>query len=102
MRISNLGFILSSIPTMSFVIFSAFALAGGELTSRRVFTTLALVRFIRMTVMIYLVHCVFMLSECGVAVNRLSVRVHLYNMLAVLWPESLVGIKFGGFIKMAA
>ena len=76
----NFGFYSFSLPVILFVTFSVYASVGGTLTPKRVFTTLSLISFIRLTSVHFIVQAALTLSEARVAVQRIQVlRVYVLH-----------------------
>ena len=61
-------------PFMMAVTFIVFTAAGGELTPRRVFTTLSLIGFLRRSSIAFIVRCFFLVYEARVALVRIQVN----------------------------
>ena len=59
---------------MLFLSFVGFVATGGELTPRKVFTTLSLIEFLRRTSMSYMSRSLFFVYEVKVALVRIQVR----------------------------
>ena len=72
-RGSSLGFTIVSLTLLMCLLFSVFAATGGELTPKRVFTTLSLLITLRFTTVHYFVKNVLAITEGRVAVVRLQV-----------------------------
>ena len=72
-RGSSLGFMIVSLTILMFLVFSAFTASGGELTPKKVFTTLSLLIVLRLTTVHFFVQNVLAVSEGRVAVVRLQV-----------------------------
>ena len=53
--------------------FITFAAVGGEVTPRRVFTTLSLIGFLRRSSIAFIVRCFFVVYEARVALVRIQV-----------------------------
>jgi len=74
-RIGNYAFFPFTVILLSFVSFSTFAATGGEVTPRVVFTALGLFVYIRLYFIVFMIICLFALSEASVAVKRIEVKV---------------------------
>lgn len=66
----NLGIVVPVMMALTFIVFTA---TGGELTPRRVFTTLSLIGFLRRSSVAFLVRCFFLVYEARVALVRIQV-----------------------------
>lgn len=75
-RVINLSYYSLSLPTMMFVLFSCYVSIdeSNVLTPKKVFTTLSLLAFIRLTVLSFLVKAIIQLSEGRVALKRIKVN----------------------------
>ena len=62
-----------AVPVMMALTFIAFTATGGELTPRRVFTTLSLIGFLRRSSTAFIVRCFFLVYEARVAIVRIQV-----------------------------
>ena len=69
-----------SMPVILFVTFSVYASVGGTLTPKRVFTTLSLLSLIRLTSVQFIVQASLMLSEAGVAIQRIQVLFQMHAL----------------------
>ena len=79
-RGSSLGFTIVSLTLLMFLLFSVFAATGGELTPKRVFTTLSLLIVLRLTTVHFFVQNVLAMTEGRVAVVRLQVGSQYANV----------------------
>jgi hypothetical protein len=64
-----------SLTLLMFLLFSVFTAIGGELTPKRVFTTLSLLIVLRLTTVEFFILNVLAMTEGRVAVVRLQVHV---------------------------
>ncbi|XP_065919562.1 ATP-binding cassette sub-family C member 4-like isoform X2 [Dysidea avara] len=71
-RACNLAFFYVSVVVLNFVSFSTYAGAGNTLTSRRVFTVIALLTFARFYLVIFPVYFLLSMTEMKVAVQRIQ------------------------------
>lgn len=62
-----------AVPLMMALTFITFAAVGGEVTPRRVFTTLSLIGFLRRSSIAFIVRCFFLVYEARVALVRIQV-----------------------------
>ena len=62
-----------AVPFMMALTFITFAAVGGEVTPRRVFTTLSLIGFLRRSSIAFIVRCFFVVYEARVALVRIQV-----------------------------
>jgi len=72
-RVGNYAFFAFTTMLLSFVSFSVFAGTGGELSPRVVFTALGFYINMRLYFILFLIICLFALSEASVAVKRIEV-----------------------------
>ena len=72
-RAFNLGYFSFSLPVILFVVFSVYVSLGEELTPKRVFTTISLLSFARISSVHFIVQCALYISESLVAVKRIQV-----------------------------
>ena len=73
-RASNLGFAFVSLTLLMFLIFSVFMATGGELTPKKVFTTLSLLILMQLITIHSFAFNVLAMAEGRVAIVRLQVR----------------------------
>ena len=62
---------------LSFIGFSTFAVTGGEMNALTVFTTLGIFTYIRLYFILFLIACLFALSEASVAIRRIEVCMYI-------------------------
>ena len=62
-----------AVPFMMALTFIVYAAVGGELTPRRVFTTLSLIGFLRRSSVAFIVRCFYLVYEAKVALVRIQV-----------------------------
>ena len=74
-RVASLAFYLVSLTPLMYIIFATYAGTGGELTPKKVFTTLSLLLVLRLTVTFFSKNVLYMV-ESRVAVVRLQVTSH--------------------------
>ena len=74
-RIGTYAFFAFTTVFLSFVGFSTFAGIGGEMNPRIVFTTLGIFTYVRLYFILYLILCLFALSEASVAIKRIQVHI---------------------------
>ena len=67
-----------------YVTFSVYASTGGEVTSRKVFTTLSLILLLRLTSVFFFMNAILTISEGTVAIKRLQVCNNYYTDLSKL------------------
>ena len=72
-RASSLGFTFVSLTLLMFLLFSTYTATGGELTPKKVFTSLSLLIFLRLTTVHFFIQNVLAMTEGRVAVVRLQV-----------------------------
>ena len=80
-RACNLAFFYVSVVVLNFVSFSTYAGAGNTLTSRRVFTVIALLTFARFYLVIFPVYFLLSMTEMKVAVQRIQVQCYFVCLL---------------------
>ena len=80
-RASSLGFTFVSLTPLMLLIFSAFTATGGELTPKKVFTTLSLLIVLRLIAFECFALNVLAMTEGRVAVVRLQVCVKLTKLM---------------------
>ena len=73
----NIGIAL---PLMMALTFITFAAVGGEVTPRRVFTTLSLIGFLRRSSITFIVRCFFIVYEARVALVRIQVTILIIHV----------------------
>ena len=73
----NIGIAL---PLMMALTFITFAAVGGEVTPRRVFTTLSLIGFLRRSSITFIVRCFFTVYEARVALVRIQVTILIIHV----------------------
>lgn len=78
-RASNLAFVMMSASLMAFVVFCVYTATGGDLTPKKVFTTLSLIYVLRLISVHHLILNVVGFSEAHVAVTRINVRRCMYS-----------------------
>ncbi len=81
MRASNLAFMIISASLMAFVVFCVYTANGGNLTPKKVFTTLSLIYVLRLVCVHNLILNVIGFAEVYVALTRIKVLVHLNHLL---------------------
>lgn len=72
-RACNLAWMMVSVTVTLFVMFSAYTTTGGELTPKKVFTSLSLLLLLRLTTIYALSHSVLTLSDAKVGIDRIQV-----------------------------
>ena len=72
-RASGLGYTFVSLTLLMFLVFTVYIVTGGELTPKKVFTTLSLLIVLRLTSTHFFVQNVLAVTEGRVAVVRLQV-----------------------------
>ena len=72
-RASNAAYYTVSIVAIMFMLFTTYVKTGGELTPKRVFTTLSLLIILRLTSIHFLVQSLLGLNEGRVASARITV-----------------------------
>ncbi len=72
-RASNLAFMMMSASLMAFVVFCVYTATGGDLTPKKVFTTLSLIYVLRLVTIHHLILNVVGFSEAHVALTRIKV-----------------------------
>ncbi|XP_064381893.1 ATP-binding cassette sub-family C member 4-like isoform X2 [Halichondria panicea] len=71
-RASNLAFMMMSASLMAFVVFCVYTATGGDLTPKKVFTTLSLIYVLRLVTIHHLILNVVGFSEAHVALTRIK------------------------------
>ena len=66
----NFGIAVPFMMALTFIVYTA---VGGELTPRRVFTTLSLIGFLRRSSIAFIVRCFYLVYEAKVALVRIQV-----------------------------
>ena len=74
-RAVNLSYFTIALPVIMFVIFTVYVGTGGTLSPRRVFTTLSLITFVRLSSIHFFVLATLQLSEARVAWKRIKVSI---------------------------
>lgn len=74
-RIGNYAMFTFTTVFLSFVGFSTFAGTGGEMKPQVVFTVLGIFTYMRLYFIIFLIICLFLLSEASVAIKRIQVHI---------------------------
>ena len=82
-RIGNYGSFAFTTVFLSFIGFSTFAGTGGEMNARTVFTTLGIFTYIRLYFILFLIICLFLLSEASVAIKRIEVCMNIVGGLSL-------------------
>ena len=97
-RVINLSYYDISLPLILFIVFSVYVSVdeNNVLTSKKVFTTLSLLSFVRLISLKFLVTSVIQISEGRVALNRISVSITFKVFLVHLSLFSIFyyGINF--------
>lgn len=73
-RAASLGFMIVSLNIVMYIIFTAYTATGGILTPKKVFTTLSLLIFLRLTTVHFFIQNVLAMVEGRVATVRLQVH----------------------------
>ena len=72
-RACNYAFYTVSVVTIMFMLFTTYVKMGGELTPKRIFTTLSLLTILRLTSIHFLILSLLGLNEGRVASTRITV-----------------------------
>ena len=72
-RACNLGFMIVSVTFITWLVFTVYVTTGGTLTPKKVFTTLSLVTFLRLTSIHFVILNALGMSEGRVALKRIQV-----------------------------
>ena len=78
-----------AVPVMMALTFIVFTATGGELTPRRVFTTLSLIGFLRRSSIAFIVRCFFLVYEARVATVRIQVS-KTYSLAMCMYHNKLL------------
>ena len=73
-RAASLGFMMVSLTMIMYIVFVSYTATGGRLTPKKVFTTLSLLIYLRLTTVHFLIQNVLSIVEGRVAIVRLQVR----------------------------
>lgn len=73
-RIGNYALFAFTTVFLSFISFSIFAGTGGQMEPRIVFTTLGIFTYVRLYLILFVIICLFSLSEASVAIKRIQVH----------------------------
>ena len=85
-----LGFVAIFGNVVMYVVFTVYTATGGELTPKKVFTTLSLVFTLHLTTVSFLTVAILGVVEASVATRRLQVSIHLIGIyLNALLYDSL-------------
>ena len=85
-----LGFVAVFVNVVMYVVFTVYTATGGELTPKKVFTTLSLVFTLHLTTVSFLTQGILGIVEASVATRRLQVSIHLIGIyLNALLYDSL-------------
>ena len=78
-RAINLSYYIVALPTIMFVVFSVYASIEGtcSLTPKKVFTTLSLLTFVRLTSVNFLLKGIIQVAEAKVALKRITVCMYM-------------------------
>lgn len=83
----NLGFFFISQLLMSFILFTIYTATGGELSPKKIFTTVSLLFGLRVTAVVRFTLNVLFTSEARVSITRIQVG-HIATVM--VWPVMLV------------
>ena len=72
-RGSSLAFVIMSVSLIMYIVFAVYTSTGGELTPKKVFTTLSLLIVIRLTTVHFFIQNTLAMVEGRVATIRLQV-----------------------------
>ena len=82
MRASNLAFMIMSASLMACVVFCVYTATGGDLTPKKVFTTLSLIYVLRLVAIHYFILNVVGFTEAHVTLTRIKVLyISWYNYM---------------------